>query len=221
MESRLWQTLRSFLRRFLWAWSPPKAGRHRNKRWGFDPWTAFRFSFSAARATGFQGSEPSIYNSRRRSRDRCLPWLRGLPSQRAYRRRVDFRSERLARRVLTLPYVYAKRWLEVGIANRNERAVANVCTKHVEVSIAESAFSLVEHLERFGLIRLHSGDCSHQHCPGFICRTAGLLSEGCERECNDCGRDCRHHEFADHRIPPVASSDEGAVHAADRRRTSE
>ena len=35
---------------------PPKAGHHRNKRWGFDPWTAFRFySASPPRAKKIAG----------------------------------------------------------------------------------------------------------------------------------------------------------------------
>ena len=38
-------------------------------------------------------------------------------------RRVDFRAKRLAGRVLSGAYVCTKRWLEVGIADRNERAI--------------------------------------------------------------------------------------------------
>jgi hypothetical protein len=52
-------------------------------------------------------------------------------------RRVDFHTKRLARRVLSGTYVCAKRWLEVGIANRNDRAVASIYIKDVEVTIPE------------------------------------------------------------------------------------
>jgi hypothetical protein len=92
-------------------------------------------------------------------------------------RRVHFRAKRLAPRVLSGAHVCAKGFLEFGIANRNDCAVASICTKHVEISIPKSAFSLVEHVERFGLIRSHSGNRFHQHGLGFFGRTAGLLTE--------------------------------------------
>src|SRR6202034_4288787 len=92
-------------------------------------------------------------------------------------RRIDFHAKRSARRVLSGAYVHAKRLLEVGIASCNDRAIAGANTKHVEVSIPESAFSLVEHIERFGLIRSRGGACFYQHGPGFVGRSAGLLSE--------------------------------------------
>src|SRR3984957_7426577 len=120
-------------------------------------------------------------------------------------RGVNLLAKRLVRRILTGAYVRAKRLLEVGIANCNERAVASVCAKHIEVPISESAFSLVEHVERFGLIRFHSGDCFYQHGLGFVGRAMGLLGESRGRERDERG----HPEFTDHSVPPVAVSDEG------------
>src|SRR5580692_5665811 len=112
-------------------------------------------------------------------------------------RGVNFLAKRLARRILAGAYVHAKRLLEVGIANCNERAVASICAKHIEVPVSESPFSLVEHVKRFGLIRFHSGDCFYQHGPGFVGRTAGLglLSESRGRERDDRGQHRGDPEF--------------------------
>src|SRR5580692_7175711 len=114
-------------------------------------------------------------------------------------RGVNFLAKRLARRILAGAHVHAKRLLEVGIANCNERAVASICAKHIEVPISESPFSLVEHVKRFGLIRFHSGDCFYQHGPGFVGRTAGLLSKSRGRERDDRGQ--HRGEFTDHSVP--------------------
>src|SRR5579863_3422798 len=80
--------------------------------------------------------------------------------------------------------------------------------KHVEITVAKSALSLVEHLERFGLIRFYSGQRFHQRRSSFVGSAAGLLSGSRRREYNNCGGDRDDHEFSDHSIPPVASSDE-------------
>jgi hypothetical protein len=124
-------------------------------------------------------------------------------------RRVDFLAERLAGGIVTGAYVDAKRWFEVGIADRNERAVVNIGAKHIEVPVSESPFSRVEHVERFGLIRSHSGDGFHQHAPGFVGRTVALLSESCGQERDDRGQHRGDPEFTGHSLPPVASSHEG------------
>jgi hypothetical protein len=69
------------------------------------------------------------------------------------------------------------------------------------VAVAESALSLVEHVERFGLVGFHGRDRLHEHRLGLIGRAeACLLSEGHWRERENCRRrggddDCAKHEI--------------------------
>src|SRR5580698_716234 len=126
-------------------------------------------------------------------------------------RSVEFRAKGLPRRILSGAHVRAKRLFEVGVADRHDRTVCGICAKDVEISIPESAFSRVEHVERFALIRSYGCYRSHQHGFGFVGRTACLLSESRWRERNDCSRRGADHEFADHSFLLSRASTRGGL----------
>src|SRR5204862_1304183 len=75
--------------------------------------------------------------------------------------------------------------------NGNELPVADVGTKRIEVAIQESTFSIVEHIKRFGLIGLHSGDRLIEHGPRFV--GSAELTLLCERRGRQGERRGRYH----------------------------
>ena len=67
--------------------------------------------------------------------------------------------------------------MALGLPIATSLAVAEVRAKYVEVTIQEPALSLVEHIERFGLVRLHGGYSLHQHRFGFSRRCRSLCAK--------------------------------------------
>ena len=49
-----------------------------------------------------------------------------------------------------------------------QSAVRRVRAEHVEVTVLEAAFALVEHGERLLLVLFQGGNCFVQHGPGFL-----------------------------------------------------
>src|ERR1700731_39435 len=71
---------------------------------------------------------------------------------------VEFQAKRLASGVLKGPNVHANQLPCIRIAKGNGLAVIDVGAKWIEVAIEESAaFTLVNQVQRFGLIRLQGG----------------------------------------------------------------
>src|ERR1700722_2821495 len=70
---------------------------------------------------------------------------------------VEFGAIRFAGGVLEGPDVHTKDLLTIRVASGDGLTVADILAKYIEVLIQESAFSLVEHIERFGLVRFHGG----------------------------------------------------------------
>ena len=64
---------------------------------------------------------------------------------------------------------------------------------------------------RFGLIRLHGGDCFHQH--GFVGRTTGLLSESDSVTARSAAGVAAITKPRTIAFPPVACSETAAVNA--------
>jgi hypothetical protein len=66
----------------------------------------------------------------------------------------------------------------IGVADSNELVVVDVDANHIEIAIPEPTFSVVEHIECFGLICFHGSNRSRQHSLGFVrSPTRLLLSE--------------------------------------------
>ena len=66
---------------------------------------------------------------------------------------TEFLAKRLAVGVLWGPDVHAKQLLCIGVAKGNDFTVADIGAKQIEVAIKESTFTLVDQVNRFGLIR--------------------------------------------------------------------
>jgi hypothetical protein len=120
-----------------------------------------------------------------------------------------FGTKRFAGRVLEGPRVYPDQLLGVRFAIGDGLRVAASKAKDVEVPVQEPAFSLVEHIERLGLVRFLGSDRLHQHLFGFGGGAAGLLCESGWRERKDHGRRRSDPERAKHRAPPRLASRRG------------
>src|SRR5262249_27653864 len=95
------------------------------------------------------------------------PWkhvadLAGL-AFRLLRRGVEFWAIHLAGGVLKVPNIRPQKLLCIGAGDGKDLAIADVEAKRIEIAVQESTFSLVEHVERFGLIRFHRGDRLVEH----------------------------------------------------------
>src|SRR5208282_5919750 len=64
----------------------------------------------------------------------------------------------LAGGVFQFSSVFPEVWFGVRVRNGKKFPIAHVRTERIEVTVEKSAFSLVEHIERFGFIRFHSGN---------------------------------------------------------------
>src|SRR5215468_190629 len=84
---------------------------------------------------------------------------------RLLRRAVEFQAKRLAGGVFEVPDILADQLL---CLSGKVFAVADIEAKRIEVAVQESAFSLVEDSERFGLICFQRGNRLRQHSLGFI-----------------------------------------------------
>src|SRR5262245_41446783 len=73
-------------------------------------------------------------------------------------------TERLTIGVLKRSDVPAKQLAGVRTVQGNELSIAGIRAKWIKVSVKESAFSLVEHIECFGLVYLHRGNRLQEHC---------------------------------------------------------
>src|SRR5437588_2891980 len=80
-------------------------------------------------------------------------------SFRLLRRGVEFRAIHVAGGVLEGPDIGPQKLLCIVAGNGKDLAVADVEAEWIDVAIEESGFTLVDQVERFGLIRFHSGDC--------------------------------------------------------------
>src|SRR5262249_21653558 len=89
---------------------------------------------------------------------------------------VEFGAVHLAGGILKGPDVRIQKFLCVVAGDGDDLAVAEVEAKWIEVAIEESAFTLVDQIERLGLVRFQSGDRLIEHGPGLL-RRAKLLRE--------------------------------------------
>jgi hypothetical protein len=63
----------------------------------------------------------------------------------------------------------------IRVAKGNGLAVADVSAKHVEIAVKESAFSLVDHVQRFRLVCFQGGHRFREHGLGFVGRAVICL----------------------------------------------
>jgi hypothetical protein len=99
--------------------------------------------------------------------------------------REELQAEILAGGILERPLILAKYLLRIRVALGNDLPVTDIGAKYVKVSVQESTFSLVEHVERFGLICLHGCFGLQEHGLSLFA-SAVILTESCWRERNDC-----------------------------------
>src|SRR5262245_32453399 len=78
--------------------------------------------------------------------------------------------------------VLAEQLTGVRTVQSNELAVASIHAKWIQISVQKSAFSFVEHIERFGLVCFHSGNRSREHRLRFVSGAKLTLGESCWRK---------------------------------------
>jgi hypothetical protein len=126
------------------------------------------------------------------------PGLRKLVSDLAdlacwlLRRGVEFRAVRLTGSVLIAPNIYSDQLLCIVVGEGNGLAVAEIKAKHIEISVKESAFSLVDHVQRFLLICFQGHNSLFKH---GLSLSRSALSECSGREQESHGAERANHEF--------------------------
>jgi hypothetical protein len=121
----------------------------------------------------------------------CSPAAR--PPSGFFAAAVEVWAEEHTGSVLKCPDIHSQCLLRIGAGNRHALAVAEVEAKRIKVAIEESVFTLVDQVERFGLIRFQGGNCFREHGFGFI-GGAKLLCRCGRREdgssCDQCDGAC-------------------------------
>src|SRR5262249_61136716 len=95
----------------------------------------------------------------------------------------------------------AHQLFSIRVADTTHLPIADFRAKWVKVAVKKPAFTLVEHVERFGLVGFNRGNRLFKHRLGLRCRSRLGLGK-CRASKGYCARKCADR-FETHKFPPV------------------